>query len=88
MPALEVEALLHDINTDIGTSYKVPHHDREPGFLLNFDEKGCPRPRYLGRVNAHISVEEMESRIPAPGFKPVSAPGPHDRLLFSFVSHE
>ena len=47
----------------------MPNPIKEPGFLLNFDAKGSPRPRYLGRVNADISVEDMESKIPAPGFK-------------------
>ena len=69
MPALEVEALLYDINTGFGTSYRMPSHDREPGFLLNFDEKGSPRPRFLGRVTIDISVEDMEVKIPAPGDK-------------------
>ena len=66
VPAIEVEALLHDINQDFGTSYKMPNPTREPGFLLNFDEKGSPHPRYLGRVNADVSVDEMEAKIPAP----------------------
>ncbi|KAL8796896.1 MAG: hypothetical protein Q9195_000979 [Heterodermia aff. obscurata] len=69
VPALEVEALLYDINKDFSTSYKMPSPNKEPGFLLNFDKKGSPRPRYLGRVDADISVEDMESKIPAPGFK-------------------
>ena len=71
VPAIEVEALLHDINKDFGSSYTMPSSNREPGFLLNFDEKGSPRPRYLGRVNADISVEDLESNIPALGFKAV-----------------
>ena len=85
MPALEVEALLYDINIDFGTSYKMPHPNNEPGFLLNFDEKGCPRPRYLGRVDADISVEDMESKIPASGFKASGeAEVPEDRSFAAF----
>ena len=45
---------------------KIP---QEPGFLLNFDEKGSPRPRYLGRVDAVTCVEKMQSKIPPLGFK-------------------
>ena len=85
VPALEVEALLYDINKDFGTSYKMPHPNKEPGFLLNFDEKGCPRPRYLGRVDVDISVEDMESKIPAPGFKANGeAEVPEDRSFAAF----
>ena len=60
---------MYDINKDFGTSYKMPNPNKEPGFRLNFDEKDSPRPRYLGRVNEEISVEDIESKIPAPGFK-------------------
>ena len=73
VPAIEVEALIYDINKGFGSSYTMPSSSREPGFLLNFDQKGSPRPRYLGRVNADISVEDMESKIPALGFKTVGA---------------
>ena len=65
-----MEALIHDINKELGTSLKFPHPSREPGFVLNFDEKASPRPRYLGRVNEDISVEDMEFKIPGPDYKP------------------
>ena len=84
MPAREVEALLYDINTGFGTSYKMPHSTREPGFLLNFDQKGSPRPRYLGRVNADISVEDMESKIPAPDYKAKGETETEDRSFAAF----
>lgn len=84
VPAREVEALLYDINTGFGTSYKMPHSTREPGFLLNFDQKGSPRPRYLGRVNADISVEDMESKIPAPDYKAKGETETEDRSFAAF----
>ena len=85
VPALEVEALIYDINKELGTSLKFPHPSREPGFVLNFDEIGSPRPRYLGRVNEDISVEDMEPQIPGPDYK---APGevgePEERSFEAF----
>ena len=85
MPALEVKALIHDIDRELGTCLAFPRPAREPGFLLNFDEQGSPRPRYLGRVNVDISVDEMESKIPGPEYK---APGeteePEDRSFEAF----
>lgn len=60
---------MYDINNDFGTAYKMPRPKTEPGFLLNFDDKGSPRPRYLGRVNLDVSVEHMESKIPAPDMR-------------------
>ena len=69
VPALEVEALIHDINKELGTSLRFPHPSREPGFVLNFDGKGSPRPRYLGRISEDISVEDMELQIPGPDYK-------------------
>ena len=47
----------------------MPGINREPGFLLSFDDQEGPCPRYLGRVNADVSVEELEEKIPAPDFK-------------------
>lgn len=84
VPAREVEALLYEINKGFGTSYKMPHHTREPGFLLNFDEMGSPRPRYLGRVNADVSAEDMESKIPAPSYKAKGETETEDRSFAAF----
>ena len=64
-----MDALLHDISKYFATWYPMPRPSQEPGFLLKFDEKGSPRPRYLGRVDAVMSVEEMQSKIPPLGFK-------------------
>ena len=83
VPALEVEALLFDINQDFNTSYQMPSPNKEPGFLLNFDKKGSPRPRYLGRVDADTSVEDMESKIPAPDFKANGETGVHEDRSFA-----
>lgn len=85
MPAVEFEALLHDINSELGTFLNFPHPTHEPGFHLHFDEPGSPRPRYLGRVSAEITVDDMESKIPEPDYK---APGeigePDDRSFKAF----
>jgi len=85
VPALEVEALLHDINSELGTFLNFPRPIHEPGFHLHFDEPGSPRPRYLGRVNVEITVDDMESKILGPDYK---APGevgePDDRSFEAF----
>lgn len=85
MPALEVDALIRDINKELGTYIKLPKTGREPGFLLNFDEQGSPRPRYLGRVDVDITVDEMESKIPSPDFKALGeVEEPEDRSFEAF----
>ena len=66
MPAIEVRALLAEINGNLDLQLKFPD---TPGFLLSFLEDGSPRPRYLGCLSAENPLEEMESQIPGPDFK-------------------
>lgn len=85
VPAVEFEAFLHDINSELGTFLNFPHPTHEPGFHLHFDEPGSPRPRYLGRVDAETTVDDMESKIPGPDYQAPGETGePDDRSFKAF----
>ena len=85
LPALEVETFIDDINKELDTCLKFPRPNREPGFLLRFDEEGSPRPRYLGRVDLEVTVDEMESKIPPPEYKAAGEmEEPEDRSFEAF----
>lgn len=85
VPAVEVEAFIYDINKELGISLKFPRPSHEPGFVLNFDEQGSPRPRYLGRINEEIGVEEMELKILPPDYRAAGeTEEPEDRSFEAF----
>ena len=43
---------------------------RHPGFELEFEEEGSPRPRYLGRLTDSTSLLDLEEMIPGSGTEP------------------
>ncbi|KAL8772954.1 MAG: hypothetical protein Q9209_001974 [Squamulea sp. 1 TL-2023] len=64
VPATEVQALFDDIKKELRLLVYFPSEEKEPGFLLSFEEEGIPRPRYLGRLDFEHSLDEMEAKIP------------------------
>ncbi|KAL8947390.1 MAG: hypothetical protein Q9222_006322 [Ikaeria aurantiellina] len=69
VPATEVQALFDDIKEKLRLVVYFPKPEREPGFLLSFDEPGIPQPQYLGRLDLQHSLDDMEALIPP--YKPV-----------------
>ncbi|KAL8995335.1 MAG: hypothetical protein Q9169_004910 [Polycauliona sp. 2 TL-2023] len=64
IPASEVQALFDDIKKELRLLVYFPEEEKEPGFLLSFEEEGIPRPRYLGPLDLEHSLDDMEARIP------------------------
>ena len=64
IPATEVQELFDDIKRELRLLVYFPNKEREPGFLLSFNQEGIPRPKYLGRLDLEHSLDEMESKIP------------------------
>ncbi|KAL8714133.1 MAG: hypothetical protein Q9220_001861 [cf. Caloplaca sp. 1 TL-2023] len=84
IPATEVQALFDDIKKELRLLVYFPSPDREPGFLLSFDEPGIPRPQYLGRLNLQHSLDDMEALIPPYKSSENDAQRSNDRSFAAF----
>ena len=62
IPSKEVEALFKKIHSTLGIYCGFPDITRHPGFDLGFQEG--PRPRYLGCLTEHRSLNDLEAMIP------------------------
>ncbi|KAI4204145.1 MAG: hypothetical protein LQ350_001336 [Teloschistes chrysophthalmus] len=60
----EVQNLFDEIREQLGLIVRWPLKEKAPGFLLKFSEADTPRPQYLGRLDLHHSLDEMEAKIP------------------------
>ncbi|KAL8673328.1 MAG: hypothetical protein Q9168_002252 [Polycauliona sp. 1 TL-2023] len=84
VPATEVQALFDEIKTQLRLLVYFPTEEKEPGFLLNFEEEGIPRPRYLGRFDLEHSLDDMEARIPPYTEQDHGEHRPDDRSFAAF----
>lgn len=64
VPVDEVQNLFDEIREQLGLIVRWPLKEKAPGFLLKFSEADTPRPQYLGRLDLHHSLDEMEAKIP------------------------
>ncbi|KAL8638328.1 MAG: hypothetical protein Q9228_004515 [Teloschistes exilis] len=64
VPVGEVQNLFDEIREQLGLIVRWPQKEKAPGFLLKFPEADTPRPQYLGRLDLHHSLDEMEAKIP------------------------
>ena len=62
--------LFKEIYDELKIPAKLPDITRHPGFDIEFEEEGSPRPRYLGRLTDHMSLLDLEEMIPEPGTEP------------------
>ena len=67
IPKAEFESFLREINRLTGISAEFPNAIRCPGFDLDFDIDGIPRPRYLGYLCGTVSLAELQQHIPMEG---------------------
>ncbi|KAL8881635.1 MAG: hypothetical protein Q9192_007756 [Flavoplaca navasiana] len=84
IPATEVQGLFDDIKKELRLLVYFPKEEKEPGFLLSFEEEGVPRPRYLGRFDLDHSLDEMEAKVPAYTDRDNGAHRPDDRSFAAF----
>ncbi|OAX84461.1 hypothetical protein ACJ72_01161 [Emergomyces africanus] len=63
VPNHQVRDLIEEINREIKTQLSIPF-DKEPGFLIAFEDDGTPQPIYLGISSSRDQKEEMELTIP------------------------
>ncbi|KAL8847317.1 MAG: hypothetical protein Q9221_007633 [Calogaya cf. arnoldii] len=84
IPATEVEALFDDIKKELRLLVYFPKEERDPGFLLSFEEEGLPRPRYLGRLDLEHSLDDMEAKIPSYTDKDYGGHKADDRSFAAF----
>ncbi|KAI4256477.1 MAG: hypothetical protein LQ352_002083 [Teloschistes flavicans] len=84
VPADEVQVLFNEIREQLGLIVHWPRQDIAPGFLLTFSEADLPRPQYLGRLDLHHSLDEMEAKIPPHKNSQDEAPRVDDRSLAAF----
>ena len=70
IPREEVLDLFKEIYVELNIPANFPDVTRHPGFDIEFEEEGSPRPRYLGRLTDHMSLLDLEKMIPEPGTEP------------------
>ncbi|ODH46379.1 hypothetical protein GX48_07535 [Paracoccidioides brasiliensis] len=64
VPSHQVQDLIDEINETFKCQLAIPS-DREPGFLVSFENDSTPQPQYLGTSSSRDKKVEMESTIPA-----------------------
>ncbi|EEH36783.2 hypothetical protein PAAG_07201 [Paracoccidioides lutzii Pb01] len=64
VPSHQVQDLIDEINEAFKCQLAIPS-DREPGFLISFENDSTPQPQYLGTSRSRDEKAEMESTIPA-----------------------
>ena len=84
IPREEVLDLFKEIYTNLRIPAKFPDVTRHPGFDIEFEEEGSPRPRYLGRLTDHMSLLDLEAEIPEPGMEPGEPQVLEDRTFPAF----
>ena len=84
IPREEVLDLFKEIYTSLKIPAKFPDVIRHPGFDIEFEEEGSPRPRYLGRFTEHTSLLDLEAKIPEPGMEPGQPQVLEDRTFPAF----
>lgn len=67
IPTKEVEELFEEIRVQTGITVKFPDAVKCPGFQVDFDFDGTPRPRYLGRFNNATSIQDLHQLLPEDG---------------------
>ena len=77
-----------DLFKEIYITFKIhadfPDVTRHPGFDIEFEAEGSPRPRYLGRLTAHTSLLDLEEIMPEPGTEPGGPQVLEDRTFPAF----
>ena len=84
IPREEVLDLFKEIYTNLKIPAKFPDVIRHPGFDIEFEEEGSPRPRYLGRLTDHTSLLDLEAEIPEPDMEPGEPQALEDRTFPAF----
>ena len=79
---------MQDLFKEIYTKFKIPAKFpdviRHPGFDIEFEEEGSPRPRYLGRFTCLMGLLDLEAQIPEPGMEPGEPQVLEDRTFPAF----